>query len=179
MSYQTPSESARHSMCMLRMSLVLPLITPFFQILLCGGVMKRFVLSVVVVILIVLVFAIVHETAFAQTISVSGTVSDKEGNSLAGVKIAIKGTVAGTISNTKGKFALTTSVAPPFKLVFSIIGFTSKEVPVAASTDDLKIQLDEKAIRGEDIVVSASRVPENVMQSPVTIEKVEVVLKVS
>ena len=141
--------------------------------------MKRFVLSVVVVILIVLVFAIVHETAFAQTISVSGTVSDKEGNSLAGVKIAIKGTVAGTISNTKGKFALTTSVAPPFKLVFSIIGFTSKEVPVAASTDDLKIQLDEKAIRGEDIVVSASRVPENVMQSPVTIEKVEVVLKVS
>jgi outer membrane receptor protein involved in Fe transport len=137
--------------------------------------MKRIVLSVVMVVLLSLpVSVILSKTAFAQDISVSGMVSDKEGNPLAGVKIAIKGTVAGTISNTKGKFALKTSVAPPFKLIFSIIGFSAKEVPVTASAEDLKIQLEEKAIRGEDIVVSASRVPESIMQSPVTVEKVDI-----
>lgn len=137
--------------------------------------MKRVVLSVVMVILLSLpVSVILSKTAFAQDIAVSGMVSDKEGNPLAGVKIAIKGTVAGTISNTKGKFSLKTSVAPPLKLVFSIIGFSTKEVPITASAEDLKIQLEEKAIRGEDIVVSASRVPESIMQSPVTVEKVDI-----
>jgi iron complex outermembrane recepter protein len=118
--------------------------------------------------------AVLVEPAFAQDVVASGTVADKEGNALAGVKIAVKGTIAGTISNTKGKFALKTSVRPPFTLVFSIIGYRTKEVPVSASMEDIKVQLDEKIVQGEDIVVSASRVPERIMQSPVTVEKVDI-----
>ncbi len=139
--------------------------------------MKRMLIHYAVfgiVIALCLVAGAAQQRLLAQGTVVSGSVADKDGNSLSGVKIAVKGTVVGTISNTKGQFSLKTSVSPPFTLVFSIIGFQKKEMPITASADNLKVQLEEKPLRGEDIVVSASRVPESIMQSPVTVEKVDI-----
>lgn len=111
--------------------------------------------------------------AFGQT-SVSGTVTDVSGETLAGVNIQVKGRVIGTISDTRGNFSLTVSEAPPLTLVFSFMGYASKEVPVnEASTSGLNVQLEEQSILGQEIVVSASRVEENILKSPVTVEKID------
>ena len=113
--------------------------------------------------------------SFAQT-TVSGQVIDQEnGETLIGVNISIKGTVTGTISDLDGTFELRTNTPPPFTVVFSYTGYASQEVEVAGDKSDLKIEMATASIIGNDIVVSASRMEERTLQSPVTIEKLDLV----
>lgn len=113
-------------------------------------------------------------TLMAQT-SVSGTVKDgTTGEPLAGVNIVVKGRVIGTISNTSGEYSLKVNQEPPFTLVFSFIGFATQEVEVKdANTTGLDISLEEQTLLGQEVVVSASRVEESILKSPVTIEKMD------
>lgn len=110
---------------------------------------------------------------FAQT-NISGTVTDVSGETLAGVNIQVKGRVIGTISDTRGNFSLTVTEAPPMTLVFSFMGYATREVEITeSSTTGLQVEMEEQSILGQEIVVSASRVEESILQSPVTIEKVD------
>lgn len=113
--------------------------------------------------------------AMAQS-TVSGTVKDGSTNEpLAGVNIVVKGFVVGTISDLNGEFKLDLSQSPPFTLSFSFIGFASQEVQVTdASTTGLEIVMEEQLMLGQEVVVSASRVEESILQSPVTIEKMDI-----
>lgn len=111
---------------------------------------------------------------FAQT-TVAGTVKDETGSALPGVNVSIKGTVTGTVTDGSGKFKLNTSVAPPFTIVISSIGFASQELEITGSKEDIDLQLAEQTMLGEEIVVSGSRVEENIMKSPVTIEKMDII----
>src|SRR5690606_31448929 len=63
---------------------------------------------------------------FAQ-VTVTGTVTDYDGEVLPGVNILEKGTTNGTITSIDGKFQI--SVAPDAVLVFSYIGYLSEEEP--------------------------------------------------
>ena len=118
---------------------------------------------------------LITSIGFAQS-NISGTVTDATGETLAGVNIQVKGRVVGTISDTRGNFSLVVNDSPPFTLVFSFMGFTTQEVSITeANTTALNIQLLEQSILGQEIVVSASRVEESILQSPVTIEKVDLI----
>ena len=110
----------------------------------------------------------------AQTTTVSGTVKDASGETLAGVNIVVKGRVIGTITDVKGQYNLKVNEAPPLTLVFSFIGFKSQELEVKdANAPALDISMEEQTILGQEIVVSASRVEESILKSPVTIEKMD------
>ena len=112
---------------------------------------------------------------FAQT-TISGTVIDADSKeTLVGVNIIVKGKVIGTISDLSGKFNLSVNQEPPFTLVFSMVGFTTQEVEVTGGMSNLKIELAESTILGQEVVISASRVEESVMQSPVSIEKMDII----
>jgi outer membrane receptor protein involved in Fe transport len=127
---------------------------------------KRSGLSALLLFLITMV-------GFSQT-NISGTVTDAEGETLAGVNIQVKDRVIGTISDTQGQYELTVNASPPFTLVFSFMGYTTQEIPISESTTTgLNVKLEEQTILGQEIVVSASRVEENILRSPVTIEKVD------
>ncbi len=116
---------------------------------------------------------LVTSICFGQT-NISGTVKDGTGETLAGVNIQVKGLVIGTISDTQGRFNLTVNQPPPFNLIFSFVGYASQEVAIAnTSVTGLEITLEEQTIMGDEIVVAASRVEESILQSPVTIEKVD------
>ena len=114
-------------------------------------------------------------TVFAQT-SVSGKVTDAvSGGPIAGVNIVVKGRVIGTITDANGDFSLKANDAPPITLVLSFIGYRSQEIQVAdANTSGLEIKLEEQTVLGQEIVVSASRVEESILQSPVSIEKMDI-----
>jgi len=110
----------------------------------------------------------------AQTV-VSGTVKDgttQEG--LAGVNIVVKGKVVGTITDTQGKYTLKVNQAPPFTLTFSFIGFHTEEKEVTDANATLDLVMNEESLLGQEVVVSASRVEENILKSPVTIEKMDI-----
>lgn len=125
---------------------------------------------------LLLIMMLAASSAFAQT-TISGSIKDGgTGEVLAGVNIKVKGTVLGTISNSDGKFNLGVKQAPPLILELSFIGFKTQEVEIKdASTSNLEITMDEESILGQEIVVSASRVEESILQSPITVEKVDLI----
>ncbi|MEK6482286.1 TonB-dependent receptor [Catalinimonas sp. 4WD22] len=108
--------------------------------------------------------------------SISGKVLDEaSGDPLIGVNIVVKGKVIGTITDTEGNFELNINDSPPITLVVSSVGYQPKEIEITeAQTNDLTIQLNEQAILGQEVVVSASRVEESILQSPVSIEKMDI-----
>lgn len=112
-------------------------------------------------------------SSFAQT-KISGKVSDGASKEyLIGVSIAVKGKVIGTISDTKGNFALSTTTPTPFTISVSSVGYKTQEITVMGEKSDFDIKLEEQNIMGQEVVVSASRVEESVMKSPVSIEKMD------
>ncbi len=112
---------------------------------------------------------------FAQSITVSGSVTDEQSRQpLAGVNLVVKGRVIGTTTDTRGNFSLTTNTNPPFTLVVSAVGYGSKEVEVTGSQSGMTISLAEQVIMANEVVVAASRVEESVLQSPVSVEKMDI-----
>lgn len=103
---------------------------------------------------------------------ITGTVSNqKTGLPLSSVTILVPATDQGTFTNEKGQFKLSTSASYPVKLVFSFIGFKDDTV-VVTSPEPLNINLEPTSIMGQEIVVAASRTPENILESPVSIEHI-------
>ena len=116
-------------------------------------------------------FIPVFATAQDELISISGTVTDQTSRqALPGVSISVKKSNAGTLSDQDGNFALKTKLKFPFTLVFNIIGYESKEINIASASDPVSIALDAKAIWAKEVVVSASRVEESILKSPVAVE---------
>ncbi|MCP4457462.1 MAG: TonB-dependent receptor [Cytophagales bacterium] len=113
--------------------------------------------------------------ASAQT-TISGKVTEAgTGEGLIGVNILVKGTVLGTITDFDGNFNLTVSSSPPITIVISSVGFGRQEIEIAdANTTGLSVEMDEIVLLGQEVVVSASRVEESVMKSPVSIERMNI-----
>ena len=108
-------------------------------------------------------------TTFAQT-TVKGTVTDDSGQPLPGANVIVNGTTTGTISDFDGNYSLTYNQAPPFKITVSSVGFESKTQEVTTSPQTLDFILAEGTSLDE-IVISASRTPERIFESPVTVER--------
>lgn len=110
--------------------------------------------------------------AFSQTISLAGNVKNKlTGEVAPAVSVAIKGSSTGTFTDSKGNFRLNTGKPLPLTLVFSSIGFETTEVPVATAASDIRVELVPASTLGSDITISASRVAERMLESPVSIER--------
>lgn len=106
---------------------------------------------------------------------ISGKVVDTSGEPLAGVNITVKGTIVGTPTNGLGEFSLKVNQNPPLILQASFIGYQPQEIEItSADVSNLEIVMVEQTYLGQDIVVSASRVEESVLQAPVSIEKMDV-----
>ena len=110
---------------------------------------------------------------FAQT-TVTGTVKEaKTGDTLPGVNIKISGKAVGTTTDFDGKFILKTSEIPPFTLEISILGYQSTKVEITKNKQNIEVTLKENATALDEVVISASRTPERIMESPVTIERLD------
>ncbi|MEN8200948.1 MAG: TonB-dependent receptor [Bacteroidota bacterium] len=87
-----------------------------------------------------------------QPITISGTVSDEDGNPIPGVNIIIKGTTRGAISNANGNYTITVD-DPNATLVFSFIGMLSQEI-LAGSRTVIDIIMIPMASELAEIVVT-------------------------
>ncbi len=128
-------------------------------------------------------FLLISLRSLAQDdlILLSGRVDDNETHQpIPGAGVLIKNTVAGTITNEQGVFTLKTKVRFPFTLVFQVLGYAQKEVTIDRPTDRINVALETQAILGKEVVVTASRIEEDILKSPVAIEKLNLrVLKES
>ena len=111
----------------------------------------------------------------ASLVEITGQVlQDDTKAPIPGVSVQIKGTVAGTITSSSGDFKLRTKLKFPFKLVFSSVGFQEQEFEVTGLGSKLSIALATQTVLGKEVVVTASRVAESILKSPVAIEKLDI-----
>ena len=89
-------------------------------------------------------------TSYAQEFTVKGIVSDSSGE-LLGVSILIKGTNNGTTTDFDGNYSIKTKKGD--KLIFSYLGYKSKEVTVTKAL--LNVTLEEDSSQLEEVVVTA------------------------
>jgi outer membrane receptor protein involved in Fe transport len=108
----------------------------------------------------------------AQT-TVSGTVTDSDGQPLPGANVVLDSS-NGTVADFDGNFVLVTDQQPPFSISVSSVGFETSSVQVSSSNLTLSIQLSDANTQLDEIVVSASRVAQRIFESPVTVEKFNV-----
>ena len=109
----------------------------------------------------------------AQSIVVSGTVTDKiTKEPIPGVSVTVKGKTIGSSTDLKGQFSFSTTEKTPFTIMVSYVGYTTIERELTGSLSNLNFELETGAILGQEVVISASRTPERILESPVSVERI-------
>jgi outer membrane receptor protein involved in Fe transport len=109
-------------------------------------------------------------TTFAQT-TAKGKVVDQNNEPIPGASIVIQGKAIGTITDFDGYFTLSTAENPPFTLNITSIGFVTASSRITQNNQTVEVTLYEKQTLLDEVVISASRTPERIFESPVTVER--------
>ncbi|WP_298339359.1 SusC/RagA family TonB-linked outer membrane protein [uncultured Algibacter sp.] len=121
--------------------------------------------------ILTLLLAFVVQLTFAQEKTISGTVSDGSGLPLPGATVLVKGTSSGTSSDFDGNYSIKANQGST--LVFSFVGYTTKEVSVGAS-NTINVTLQEDAQALEEVIVTAfgiERKPKELAYSTVELDE--------
>lgn len=108
--------------------------------------------------------------SFAQN-TITGSVTDGNKQSIPGANVNVVGDRSGTSTDFDGTFKFNTSVKLPFTIKVSAVGFESKIFNITTANQKVVVVLKDEETKLNEIVVSASRTPERVIESPVTIER--------
>ena len=122
---------------------------------------------------ITFLFTICAFTCFSQEVKISGKVTDgKTKEAVAGASVTVKGKLAGTTTDDKGQFTLSLSkIKTPFTIIVSGISHASQEIVINNSGQLVNVSLAQQVNTLDEVVSAASRVNENILRSPVSIEK--------
>jgi outer membrane receptor protein involved in Fe transport len=119
----------------------------------------------------VLLAAILFTSAsWAQSVTLSGNVKDTANRGISGVSVSIKGSNQGTTTDAEGSFNL---IVPrvPVTLVFTSVGFEAREITVDNASSPVDVSLFPGSTLGQEVVVAATRTPQRILESPVTVER--------
>ncbi|MFT5145832.1 MAG: iron complex outermembrane receptor protein [Polaribacter sp.] len=124
--------------------------------------------------ILLLAFLVCGSTAILAQTTITGTVKDaKTGEALPGANIKVERKAVGTNTDFDGNFSLNVADIPPFSLQISVLGYKTEKVEVTKNNQNIDVLLTENETFLDEIVVSASRTPERIMESPVTIERLD------
>jgi len=110
----------------------------------------------------------------AQKVTVTGRVKGAtEGEYLASISVSVKNSNQGTFTDPNGNFkiSLPSTTKFPVILLFSSTGYDFKEISVASSGENVEVSLQSRSTLGEEVVVSATKTPQRILESPVSIER--------
>ena len=124
--------------------------------------------------ILLFVFIAFSSVAMVAQTTVTGTVKDaKTGETLPGANIKIENKAVGTTTDFDGNFVLKVTDNPPFTLEVSVLGYKMEKIEVTKNNQKIEVALEENETSLDEIVVSASRTPERIMESPVTVERLD------
>ena len=114
------------------------------------GKIKQYFSMQRVLLLALLFVCLAPLSALAQTIQLTGTVTDTKGESLIGASVLEKGTSNGCITDVDGNFTLT--VSPKATMVISYVGYVTQEIPLNGQKN-IKIALKDDSEMLDEVVV--------------------------
>ncbi|NML69796.1 TonB-dependent receptor [Chryseobacterium sp. RP-3-3] len=110
-----------------------------------------------------------------QLIEVSGIIKHTDTHKgIAGVHIQVEHTQDAAITDQDGNFNLRTRVKIPFRIVIAKEGFASQTAEILSLSSKIAVELNPQNTIINEVVISASRVPEKIMKSPIAIEKIDI-----
>lgn len=128
-----------------------------------------------VILLTLLFVCLVPLSSLAQTIQLTGTVTDTKGETLIGASVLEKGTTNGCITDIDGNFTLT--VAPNATMVISYVGYVAQEVPLKGQKV-LNVTLkDDTEMLDEVVVVGYGTMKKSDMTGAISSVKSEDLMK--
>ena len=89
---------------------------------------------------------------FAQGVAVKGTVTDEKKATFPGVKVVVKGTANGVITDIDGKYTISIEDAEGLVLSFSYMGYTTQDVLVAGRPE-INVKMNSESQVFDEIVV--------------------------
>lgn len=99
-------------------------------------------------------------SAKAQSLKLTGKITNAKNEPLAGVSVKITGASGGTSSNNEGRFTLTLTSGKKYELEFSAIGYESKKISevevTATGANELDVVLEIKAKTGDNVVLNST-----------------------
>jgi iron complex outermembrane receptor protein len=102
-------------------------------------------------------FVCLYPYAFSQ-VSVSGIVTDNEGESLVGANVILEQTFKGTTTDLNGKFQFSHLPQGTYTLKVSYVGYKEATRKINATSDvTLTIQLEKSTIMADEVMVTATR----------------------
>lgn len=108
--------------------------------------------------------------SFAQN-TITGSVKDLDDQPVPGANITVVGQSAATVTDASGNFKLSVTGEAPYTIEVRSIGFGSRLVTVENANESVSVMLSAQETKLDEIVVSASRTPERILESPVTVER--------
>lgn len=121
-------------------------------------------------------FLFLSIVCLAQT-TISGSIYDDRTNEgLAGATVAVKGTTLATLTNEKGYFELKYTGNFPLTLSVTYLGYTSTELVLKSPPKKpVTMRMAEQASTLREVKVTTARVTEKQLQSPITVETMDLV----
>jgi hypothetical protein len=100
-----------------------------------------------------------------QTIIRGIVVDSVSFTALSGVHVTAKNSIQGTSTNSQGFFSITAQ--PTDTLLFSLVGYSSVEIPLLFEEDGFLIRLHEKSIVLPEIIIKGTRLsPNDIIRTP-------------
>ncbi len=88
------------------------------------------------------------------------------------VSITVSGSGEGTFTDDNGNFELKTTKSFPVTLNFTSIGFDPLTKVVNSASEFVTVNMKPASVLGQEVVISATRTPSRILESPVTIEQI-------
>ncbi|MEZ4850487.1 MAG: carboxypeptidase-like regulatory domain-containing protein [Bacteroidia bacterium] len=108
----------------------------------------------------------------AQNATLRGQVSDSEGGALVGATVKIQNSQKGATTDDEGQYTIANLTAGTYQVTASYVGYASmtREVKVSVGqSTTLDFALEGGVIYGDQVVISGSKRPEKITESPATI----------
>ncbi len=107
----------------------------------------------------------------AQNIKISGIVKDNQGIPLPGASVVVKGTKAGVITNTEGRFEISAPLKAQIQVSF--VGYSS-QVVTAKTGAPITITLEEEQNRFNEVVVTGYGGEQKIKHSTFAAQKIDI-----
>lgn len=108
---------------------------------------------------ILIYFLLIHNSSFAQQLSITGRVTDPEFNPIPGVNVVVIETLFGDATDEKGFYKIENISAGVYEIEFSAIGYSKKRIKINLEKKPLRLDLIlyPEPIKTDEVIVTAGK----------------------